>query len=319
MRTKRKAAALVFPMAVALVAAVLLGASPAKAQAVRTFVSGQGADSGACALASPCRSFAYAITQTAAGGEIAVLNTAGYGAVAIGQAISIVNPGGVEAGISAVSGGTAITINAGSSDTVALRGLTLEGAGVGQTGIAFSGGARLEIIDCVVRDFTVYGISVDTSSPPNPATLSVLISRTFALNSPGDGILLQTGGPTTASLDQVTTANNKFGIVVSGASALVEALISDSHIDNNTTTGIYLIGESTGSGNVIVQNSTINQTPTGISLNGYSTLWLSNVTQSAVPGITNTGIAESGTNNIVYSDGTSHFNLTFTPQPWGFQ
>ncbi|MDQ6701827.1 MAG: hypothetical protein M3Z96_01330 [Pseudomonadota bacterium] len=42
----------------------------------RTFVSGKGTDSGACALAAPCRTFAFALTQTAAGGEIDVLDPA---------------------------------------------------------------------------------------------------------------------------------------------------------------------------------------------------------------------------------------------------
>jgi hypothetical protein len=95
-----------------------------------------------CGVGSPCRTFAYALTQTNAGGEIAVLDTAGYGIVTINKALSIVNSGGVEAGIGVTSGGTAITINAGSADTVGLRGLTLEGAGIGQNGIVFNTGAR---------------------------------------------------------------------------------------------------------------------------------------------------------------------------------
>ena len=56
--------------AAALSAFTMAGAN---AQAIRTFVSGHGADSGTCGVGSPCRTLAYAITQTAAGGEIAVL------------------------------------------------------------------------------------------------------------------------------------------------------------------------------------------------------------------------------------------------------
>ena len=111
--------------AVTLVAT--LASTGAYALSNRTFVSGTGSDANPCSLAAPCRSFAGALTQTSPGGEIAVLDTAGYGAVTIGQAVSIVNEEGVEAGIT-VTSGDGITINAGATDVVNLRGLTLVGA-----------------------------------------------------------------------------------------------------------------------------------------------------------------------------------------------
>src|SRR5215469_3595657 len=113
----------------AAAATTVLG-SPAFAQATRTFVSGHGSDSNPCTLAAPCRSFAQAITQTNAGGEIAVLDTAGYGTVTINKAISITNQDGVEAGISTASAVDAITVAAGTGDVVNLRGLVLTGGGV---------------------------------------------------------------------------------------------------------------------------------------------------------------------------------------------
>src|SRR5215472_11211393 len=89
---------------VASVAALLSVTGPAWSQANRTFVSGFGSDSNPCSLAAPCRSFAGAVAQTNAGGEIAVLDTAGYGTVTITKAISIVNEEGGEAGITVTSG-----------------------------------------------------------------------------------------------------------------------------------------------------------------------------------------------------------------------
>jgi hypothetical protein len=56
--------------------------------------------------------------------------------VTIPQAVSIVNEEGVEAGI-AVASGDGITINAGPSDVVNLRGLTLTGASSSGNGIVF--------------------------------------------------------------------------------------------------------------------------------------------------------------------------------------
>ena len=65
------------------------GLSAALAQAERTGrFSGKGTDGGACAdRALP--SFTFALTQTAAGGEIDVLDPAGYGTLTIAKPISI--------------------------------------------------------------------------------------------------------------------------------------------------------------------------------------------------------------------------------------
>jgi hypothetical protein len=93
-------------IAAGLALAAMLPALPAQAQNTRSFVSGLGNDLNNCSLAAPCRTFQHTHDQTNAGGEIAVLDTAGYGAVTITKSISIVNPGGVEAGISVPSGGT---------------------------------------------------------------------------------------------------------------------------------------------------------------------------------------------------------------------
>jgi hypothetical protein len=76
-----------------------------------------GTDRGACACAAPSKTFAFALTQTAAGGEIDVLDPAGYGMVTITKAISIVNDG-VGAATIGTSLGNGVTINAGAGDSV---------------------------------------------------------------------------------------------------------------------------------------------------------------------------------------------------------
>src|ERR1700730_3178085 len=75
----------------ALLACGLSSAAPVQAGPNRTFVSGTGTDGGACPLAAPCRTLSFAFAQTAAGGEIDVLDPANYGPVFITNAISIVN------------------------------------------------------------------------------------------------------------------------------------------------------------------------------------------------------------------------------------
>jgi hypothetical protein len=57
-----------------LAAALVLGIQPASAQAPRTWVSGVGDDANPCSRTAPCKTFAGAISKTAAGGEISVLD-----------------------------------------------------------------------------------------------------------------------------------------------------------------------------------------------------------------------------------------------------
>ncbi len=91
-----------FTAGVLLLAAAISNDADAFAQ--RTFVASSGADTNSCAITQPCRSFASAIALTAAGGEVIVLDSAGYGPVTITQSVSIIAPPGVYAGITAFAG-----------------------------------------------------------------------------------------------------------------------------------------------------------------------------------------------------------------------
>jgi hypothetical protein len=122
-------------VAVATALVLWVGAMPAQARSPRTFVSGTGSDASAtCSRAAPCRSFAGAFSGTAACGEIVVLDSAGCGPVTIARAVNIVNDGVGTAGIRPDLGGVGITINAGASDVVNLRGLTIDAGSVDATG-----------------------------------------------------------------------------------------------------------------------------------------------------------------------------------------
>src|SRR5436305_14160475 len=94
---------------------VLLWAGLAGAQASRTWVSGVGDDVNPCSRTAPCKTFAGAISKTAAGGEIDALDPAGYGALTITKAITIDGGGGQVASV-LVSGTNGIVVSAGPSD-----------------------------------------------------------------------------------------------------------------------------------------------------------------------------------------------------------
>src|SRR2546425_2723722 len=83
----------------------------AQAQASRTWVSGVGDDANPCSRTAPCKTFAGAISKTAAAGEINVLDPGGFGAVTITKAITIDGSGGPIAGV-LVSGTNGIVVSA---------------------------------------------------------------------------------------------------------------------------------------------------------------------------------------------------------------
>src|SRR5881275_1519114 len=66
---------------------------PAQAQATRSYVSGTGRDSTSCTVSAPCKTLQAALTATAAGGEIYVLNSSNYGAATINTAVTITSEG----------------------------------------------------------------------------------------------------------------------------------------------------------------------------------------------------------------------------------
>src|SRR5215472_14848505 len=130
----------------------------------RVFVASYGDDSNPCTFGSPCKTFQHAHDDVDAGGEVTAIDSAGFGPINITKAVTITSPDGVEAGIVPTGAGDAIDINAGPNDVVVLRGLTLNGSGVGGNGIVFNSGGSLTVTNCVVQNFEADGISIQSGT-----------------------------------------------------------------------------------------------------------------------------------------------------------
>src|SRR5215470_9037204 len=140
---------------IAAFAVVLSTASLAHAQATRTWISGVGDDVNPCSRTQPCKTFAGAISKTAAGGEIDTLDPGGFGAVTVTKAMTLANEGIGEAGI-LVAGTNGITVNCSTDPNCAviLRGLVIDGGPIGSNslnGVRFVTGGSLIIQNCVIR------------------------------------------------------------------------------------------------------------------------------------------------------------------------
>src|ERR1700693_38941 len=97
----------------------------ASAQATRTWVSGVGDDANPCSRTAPCKTFAGAISKTAAGGEIDALDPGGFGALTITKSITL--DGGGQVASILVAGTNGINVSAGATDVVILRNLRIQG------------------------------------------------------------------------------------------------------------------------------------------------------------------------------------------------
>jgi len=202
-------------------------ASIAQAQS-RTWVSGVGDDANPCSRTAPCKTFAGAISKTAAGGEISVLDPGGFGSVTITKSITI-NGEGTLAGIlaSLVNG---IIVNAGANDVVIIRNVSINGAGNGINGIRYLAGKQLIVENCWIHGFTTNGIDVALS-----AGGKLSVRDTHISNCGGVGIrIFATAGTPTGSIDNVRIQGCGFGFDVQTGNAT----ISRSVLTHNSNQGL---------------------------------------------------------------------------------
>jgi hypothetical protein len=241
--------------------------SLAHAQATRTWVSGVGDDANPCSRTAPCKTFAGAISKTAVGGEINVLDPGGFGAVTITKAITI-SAQGVEAGV-LVSGTNGIIVsvpNAG--DIVILRGLDIEGLGTGINGVTVITGGNVTVENCTINRFTTSGINF----APTVAGSQLHVSNTIIRNNggaAGTGGVVINASSGKVTLDHVRLDSNTLGVNAQNSS---NTSISDSIVANTQFAGIVTAGTAV----VTVENSVITHNGTGVNCVAGTTVRLGN-------------------------------------------
>jgi hypothetical protein len=193
-----------------LYAAALLGgtaiqATPAFAQATRTWVSGVGDDVNPCSRTAPCKTFAGAISKTANGGEINCLDPGGFGAVTINKTL-VIDCHYTEGGV--LAGGNGIVVNATASDIVVLRGLDIFGVNPPTHGVRILVAQAVIIEDCVIRRFNLAN-SFGISFQPTGTTALYVSNSTISQNgsgATGGGIQIQ---PTGSGGGRVIVTNSR--------------------------------------------------------------------------------------------------------------
>jgi hypothetical protein len=296
----------------AIVLSAAFFATPASAQATRTWISGVGDDTNPCSRTEPCKTFAGAIPMTAAGGEIDCLDPGGFGAVTVTKSITLDCAGGIggEVGSILASGTNGITINTAGA-FVKIRNMSINCGGLpGNTftclsGIKFINGAGL-----IVEHVGIFG-SGQASSTGTYAAVDFEPSTAAKLNmldvecqyGQADGVLIkpQSGGSATATLDRVSCMQNAgaglrvdssnwtsgpgsnvtvFGSNMSGNAVGVEAFSPSGTKTATIEVTASVVSQNSGVGllgdgthaTIIVGGSTIMGNATGLSATAHSTI-----------------------------------------------
>lgn len=214
------------------------------AQATRTWVSGVGDDVNPCSRTAPCKTFAGAISKTAAGGEINVIDAGGYGAVTITKSITIDGGGSMASILSAGTNG--IIINSPDA-VVTIRRITINGAGTGLDGIKIVSAKKVQVEDCYLGNFTQQGIEFDGTDAAILLLNNVTVHNAtdaLAINNPAVAAtidnckfqsLTNAGINLTGGQAVLTNTNIADGQVAVAAGANTTVSLSNNIISNNGT------------------------------------------------------------------------------------
>jgi hypothetical protein len=290
---------------------LLLASGSAFAQAARTWVSGVGDDVNPCSRTAPCKTWAGAISKTAAGGIINCLDPGGFGAVTITKSITIACKPFEGSGLASSVNG--VTINGAGIDVV-LRGLDIDGGtptSPGLNGIRFVQGASLVVDDCVIRDFkgaTPNGNGIQIAHAAGTAKIFIVDSEITGNGavSTGTGILIApTGsGGATVVISKTNVSNNTIGLRVStlATTGSVGITVTDTTVSGGRSHGI--VAEASGAVRMMLDRVvSANNAGNGVQSTGSNALI--RIGSSVVTGnptglaTTSSGILQSYGNNQV--------------------
>ncbi len=227
-------------------------------QATRTWVSGVGDDVNPCSRTAPCKTIAGAISKTATGGEINILDPGGFGAVTITKSITIDGGGVIGSILSSATNGFIINAPDG---LVTIRNFSVNGTGtiMGTNGIRVIAVKKLHVENCILSNFSGNGIDI------NSTAMSDVILNNVTIHNANDAIsIVIPAGSVVIDGCRFQTINNAGINLLSGQATVSSSVISGCNTGIVIQTGatIHL------SGNTITNNNTALQGPGKISSAG---------------------------------------------------
>jgi hypothetical protein len=241
-------------------------ASMAQAQASRTWVSGVGDDANPCSRTAPCKTWAGAISKTAAGGEIDALDPGGFGALTITKAITL-DGGGGQVASTLTSGTNGFVISAGASDIVTIQNVRFDGlsqtASPGLDAIKIITAKGVHVMNCFIFNWSQNGIE-DTRA----AGGYLEVNNTSITNCSQNGISVNPSSGSTQINAHVTNSI----LVRSGSSGLffgsnVHATIFNCEVTQNIAAGVFAQQTAGGATDVNIDHSVVSSNVVGFQAN----------------------------------------------------
>ena len=185
--------------------------SAAYAQATRTWVSGIGDDANPCSYTAPCKTFAGAISKTAANGIINCLDPGGFGGVTITKSITI-DCTGTLGSILFTGGASGVVVN-GTNIVVTLRSLDINGSGTGQVAVRFINGKQLNLENVTISQSSQTGVLV-----PAMAGAGGVVIKNSTISNGADGIRAAWGNVTVSN--SILSGNSGFALIAETAGVI---------------------------------------------------------------------------------------------------
>jgi hypothetical protein len=188
------------------------------------------------------------------------------------------------------AGTNGISIQAGASDVVVLKSLSINGAGSGLSGVSYGSAGQVIVEDSFVSGQTASGIELNPNSNAN------LVVRNTRLSGGVTGIKID------ANSNQVNVSLDK--VTITGATNGVEAQsgnvsILDSNVAQNTGTGLLADGGTiTGLNNMLTGNGTAVQASNG----GTANIDKSTISGNGIAIQAQTGTTIRISNNSIYNN-----------------
>jgi hypothetical protein len=264
--------------AIAIAIFTLAFVSIAQGQATRTWVSGVGDDANPCSRTAPCKTFAGAISKTAAGGEIDALDPAGFGAVSINKAMTI-DGGGGQVASELTQGVNGITINGGANDSITLNNLRFQGlsqtATPGLSAIKINSGKAVYVTNCIIENWGVNGIE-DVRN----AGGFLEVNNTSITNCTQNGVKIDPSSGAASPHFHMANSN----VQGSGSNGLlmgsnVRATVMNSVFSQNVGAGVFAQQTAGGTTDVNIDQCVVSNNAVGFQSNtGGATIRVSNST-----------------------------------------
>jgi hypothetical protein len=258
--------------------------TPALAQLPHTWIASNGNDGANCDRPTPCATFSGAYGKTFVGGEITCADSGNYGgATVINHSITIncENAIGSKSQLGGV-GPSTFTINAAAADVIILRGLDIDGLGLGGAdSVRFTGAGTLHIqklkINNVPTNSGVGGNGIQFI-PVGPANLFVTDSHITDMGSSGTaaGINIKPASGVTANvtIERTVVNHNWFGIFADGTGGgTIRGVMTDCIVSGNINNGIS-INTSGANVGLMVENTKVSSNNYGLAVAGTGGLFL---------------------------------------------